>query len=163
MREQNWERKGPALHVSRYNSSTSALAFEWDSIFLDHWGMDIGGTHTPWNEGHSLSESACRESGTHWWRKHKSILLTHTFQTGYSNLQMRRMLQKKKPQNPNYNSPQKKNFLTCILYLLLHPLEWIVAPRNTYCRETKKKTILELLVHTHTLLKHAPGANLASS
>lgn len=112
MREQNWERKGPALHVSRYNSSTSALAFEWNSIFLDHWGMDIGGTHTPWNEGHSLSESACRESGTHWWRKHKSILLTHTFQTGNSNLQMRRMLQKKKNQNPNYNSPQKKNFFS---------------------------------------------------
>lgn len=110
MREQNWERKGPALHVSRYNSSTSALASEWDSIFLDHWGMDIGGIHTPWNEGHSLSESACRESGIHWWRKQKSILLTHTFQTGNSNFQMRMLQKKKNPKTQTTTPPRKKTF-----------------------------------------------------
>lgn len=96
-------------------------------------------------------------------------MLTHSFQTGSTNLQMRRMLQRKKKITTTTTTtktpkpqllPEKILFLACIhkaTYLLLHPLEWIVAARNTYCRGTKKKITVELLVHTHSLLKGQLG------
>lgn len=97
-------------------------------------------------------------------------MLTHSFQAGSSNLQMRRMLQKKnqnqnKPptKNPNHNFPQKKYFFShasttpptcfCILWSRL----WL--PEIRIAEGQRKSYSGTISAHSYTF-ETCPGATL---